>query len=144
MWKYGFEFEFEWWLPAQAYKGKGEEYRLFWSDRPEFVRMAARYGATIVPFAGIGAEDSVNMLLEPAEIRKLPIIGGLIEQRARNNVPQARRWVPIVFNQVLCCFLLLLLESPDPSQPYRAACSGLAITVLEQGNLFGVSMHLCW
>ncbi|CAL8462015.1 g1546 [Coccomyxa elongata] len=77
----------------EAYKGKGEEYRLFWSDRPEFVRMAARYGATIVPFAGIGAEDSVNMLLEPAEIRNLPIIGGLIEQRARNNVPQARRGV---------------------------------------------------
>ena len=56
--------------------------------------MAARYGATIVPFAGIGAEDSVSMLLEPAEIRNLPIIGGLIERRARNNIPQARRWDP--------------------------------------------------
>lgn len=75
----------------QAYKGKGEEYKLFWPERPEFVRMAARYGATIVPFAGVGAEDAVTMLLEPAEIRNLPFIGGMIEQRARNSIPQARR-----------------------------------------------------
>ncbi len=77
--------------PMQAYKGKGEEYKLFWPERPEFVRMAARYGATIVPFAGVGAEDAVTMLLEPAEIRNLPFIGGMIEQRARNSIPQARR-----------------------------------------------------
>ena len=51
----------------EAYKGKGEEYRIFWPDRAEFVRMAARYGATIVPFAGVGCEDSVNMLLDPQQ-----------------------------------------------------------------------------
>ncbi|KAK9908919.1 hypothetical protein WJX75_004666 [Coccomyxa subellipsoidea] len=77
----------------EAYKGKGEEYKLFWPERPEFVRMAARYGATIVPFAGVGAEDAVTMLLEPDEIRRLPIVGNLIEQRARNSIPQARRGV---------------------------------------------------
>lgn len=75
----------------QAYKGKGEDYRLFWPQRAEFVRMAARYGATIVPFAGVGAEDGFNMLLEPNEIRKLPIIGSMMEQRSRNSIPQARR-----------------------------------------------------
>lgn len=78
-------------MPVQAYKGKGEEYRLFWPDRPEFVRMAARYGATIVPFAGVGAEDSVEMLLEPEEVRRIPILGSMIEQRARSSIPQARR-----------------------------------------------------
>lgn len=56
--------------------------------------MAARYGATIVPFAGVGAEDAVTMLLEPDEIRRLPILGNIIEQRARNSIPQARRWGP--------------------------------------------------
>ncbi|CAL5330388.1 unnamed protein product [Camellia sinensis] len=30
---------------------------LFWPDQPEFVRMAARFGATIVPFATIGEDD---------------------------------------------------------------------------------------
>ena len=79
-------------LRGQAYKGKGEEYRLFWSDRPEFVRMAARYGATIVPFAGVGAEEGFEMLLDPGEIRRLPVLGSLIEQRSRSTVPQARRY----------------------------------------------------
>ena len=53
----------------EAYKGKGEEYRIFWSDRSEFVRMAARYGATIIPFAGVGCEDSFSMLLDPQQAR---------------------------------------------------------------------------
>ena len=34
----------------EALHRKGEEYQLFWPDQPEFVRMAARFGATIVPF----------------------------------------------------------------------------------------------
>lgn len=36
---------------------KGEEYKLFWPEEPEFVRMAARFGATIVPFGAIGEDD---------------------------------------------------------------------------------------
>ena len=76
----------------QAYKGKGQEYRLFWPSRPEFVRMAARYGATIVPFAGVGAEEGFNMLLDSQEIRNLPVVGRMIEERSRRDVPRARRW----------------------------------------------------
>jgi len=30
---------------------------LFWPDHPEFVRMAARFGATIVPFGAVGEDD---------------------------------------------------------------------------------------
>ena len=76
---------------VQAYKGKGQEYRLFWPSRPEFVRMAARYGATIVPFAGVGAEDGFNMLLDSQEIRRLPVVGSMLEERSRREVPRARR-----------------------------------------------------
>lgn len=36
---------------------QGEMYKLFWSDQPEFVRMAARFGATIVPFGVVGEDD---------------------------------------------------------------------------------------
>jgi len=75
----------------QAYKGKGQEYKLFWPERPEFVRMAARYGATIVPFAGVGAEEGFNMLLDSEEIRNIPVIGKQIEERSRREVPRARR-----------------------------------------------------
>lgn len=30
---------------------------MFWPDHPEFVRMAARFGATIVPFGAVGEDD---------------------------------------------------------------------------------------
>jgi hypothetical protein len=36
---------------------QGEEYKLFWPEQPEFVRMAARFGATIVPFGVVGEDD---------------------------------------------------------------------------------------
>ena len=75
----------------QAYKNRGEKYQLFWNDRAEFVRMAARFGATIVPFAGVGCEDGVNMLLGPDEIRRIPILGDYVVRSVRNSVPQARR-----------------------------------------------------
>ncbi|KAK9819759.1 hypothetical protein WJX72_002051 [[Myrmecia] bisecta] len=77
----------------EAYKGKGEAYQLFWPARAEFVRMAARFGATIVPFAGVGAEDCFEMVAGPQEIRNAPIIGPLIEQRIRDAFPAARRGV---------------------------------------------------
>lgn len=40
---------------------QGEEYKLFWPDQPEFVRMAARFGATIVPFGVVGEDDLVEV-----------------------------------------------------------------------------------
>jgi hypothetical protein len=36
---------------------QGEEYKLFWPDQQEFERMAARFGATIVPFGVVGEDD---------------------------------------------------------------------------------------
>ena len=45
-------------------KRRGEEYQLFWrDDRPDFVRLAAKYSALIVPFAAVGADDAYNLLL---------------------------------------------------------------------------------
>jgi len=41
-----------------------EDYRLFWPVKSEFVRLAARFGATIIPFSAVGAADSFNMLLD--------------------------------------------------------------------------------
>jgi hypothetical protein len=44
---------------------QGEEYKLFWPDQPEFVRMAARFGVTIIPFGCVGEDDvlEVHVLL---------------------------------------------------------------------------------
>ncbi len=41
---------------------KGEAYKLFWPEKAEFVRMAARYGVTIIPFASVGEDELLEVL----------------------------------------------------------------------------------
>lgn len=36
---------------------QGEEYKLFWPEQSEFVRIAARFGAKIIPFGVVGEDD---------------------------------------------------------------------------------------
>ena len=36
---------------------KGEEYKLFWPEQSEVIRMAARFGAKIIPFGVVGEDD---------------------------------------------------------------------------------------
>lgn len=36
---------------------QGEEYKLFWPERSEFVRMAAQFGTKIIPFGAVGEDD---------------------------------------------------------------------------------------
>jgi len=54
----------------EALKKRGEKYELFWPEQAEFVRMAARFGAVIVPFGAIGCEDSVQLVLDSEEVRR--------------------------------------------------------------------------
>ena len=44
----------------EALHGPGEEYQLFWPSKTDFVRVAARFDAVVVPFGGIGADDSAQ------------------------------------------------------------------------------------
>ena len=44
-----------------SHNWQGEEYKLIWPDHQEFVRMAARFGATIVPFGCVGEDDIVEV-----------------------------------------------------------------------------------
>ena len=37
----------------EVFKRRNEDYQLFWPSKPEFIRMAVRHGATIVPFAAV-------------------------------------------------------------------------------------------
>ncbi|PKA57490.1 Acyltransferase-like protein [Apostasia shenzhenica] len=43
----------------------GEQYKLFWPEQPEFVRMAARFDVTIVPFGVVGEDDIAENLSSP-------------------------------------------------------------------------------
>jgi pimeloyl-ACP methyl ester carboxylesterase len=78
---------------SEAYRKKNQEYQLFWpTERAEFVRMAAKYNATIVPFAAVGVDDSLEMLLDSSELKDIPFIGPWVENASR-NAPQARQGV---------------------------------------------------
>ncbi|WVZ65518.1 hypothetical protein U9M48_014867 [Paspalum notatum var. saurae] len=56
----------------EALHRKGEEYKLFWPEQPEFVRMASRFGATIIPFGVVGEDDICHLLLDYNDLQKLP------------------------------------------------------------------------
>jgi hypothetical protein len=66
----------------EVFHGKDEAYELFWPEKVDFVRIAARFNATIVPISAVGAADSVNILLDSTEILDLPFGIG---ERARNS-----------------------------------------------------------
>lgn len=74
----------------EAFHGKNEAYQLFWPEKLDFVRIAAKFNATIVPLSAIGAADSVQILIDPPDMLKLPF--GLGEKLANNsrNVMAAR------------------------------------------------------
>lgn len=74
----------------EAYKRRGEKYKLFWPERPEFVRMAVRHGATIVPFAAVGAEDGVEILADADDLQGAPVVGDWVRERAA-GITAARR-----------------------------------------------------
>lgn len=45
-------------------KRKGEKYKLIWKERMGFARLAIEHGYTIVPFAAVGAEEAVDVVLD--------------------------------------------------------------------------------
>jgi len=73
----------------EAYKRRGEAYTLHWPSKPEFVRHAIRAGATIVPFASVGIDDSMQLIADADDVLSLPFVGDVLRQRAR-EMPSAR------------------------------------------------------
>uniref|UniRef100_A0A7S0VIS5 AB hydrolase-1 domain-containing protein n=1 Tax=Hemiselmis tepida TaxID=464990 RepID=A0A7S0VIS5_9CRYP len=55
---------------GEALHRKDEYYTLKWPEKTDFVRLAARYNATIVPFGGVGASDAATVLLDPDEVKE--------------------------------------------------------------------------
>ena len=45
-------------------KRRGEKYRLIWKERIGFARLAIEHGYPIVPFAAVGAEEMVDVVLD--------------------------------------------------------------------------------
>ncbi|KAK9809406.1 hypothetical protein WJX73_003127 [Symbiochloris irregularis] len=77
----------------EAYKRRGEKYKVFWPVREEFVRMAARFNAVIVPFGGVGCEDGFEIVRDSKELLNTPFVGKWLEGRVSGTIPAARRGV---------------------------------------------------
>ncbi|MCG5434070.1 acyltransferase family protein [Mycobacterium sp. MYCO198283] len=45
-------------------KRKGEKYQLIWENRLGFARLAVKHGYPVVPFASVGAEDSLDVVVD--------------------------------------------------------------------------------
>jgi hypothetical protein len=71
----------------EVFHGKNEAYKLFWPDKIDFVRTAAKFNATVIPISAIGGADSANILVDGPDVLKLPF--GLGES-ASNNTRQVR------------------------------------------------------
>uniref|UniRef100_A0A0E0JIS3 Serine aminopeptidase S33 domain-containing protein n=1 Tax=Oryza punctata TaxID=4537 RepID=A0A0E0JIS3_ORYPU len=63
----------------EALHRKDEDYQLFWPDQPEFVRMAAQFGVTVIPFGCVGEDDMLEIVLDYNEIKNIPYIRETIE-----------------------------------------------------------------
>ncbi|KAI3973018.1 hypothetical protein MKX01_019676 [Papaver californicum] len=73
----------------EALHRKGEEYKCFWPDQPEFVRMAAKFGATIVPFGVVGEDDITQIsisfyVLDYDDQMKIPFLRDFINESNRD------------------------------------------------------------
>lgn len=60
-------------------KKVGQEYQLFWRESADFVRLAARCDAIIVPFAAVGADDAYDVMMEADELLQTPVLGDLVK-----------------------------------------------------------------
>ncbi|OIT20888.1 PREDICTED: acyltransferase-like protein At1g54570, chloroplastic isoform X1 [Nicotiana attenuata] len=89
----------------EALHRKGEEYKVIWPDQPEFIRMAARFGATIVPFGVVGEDDIAQLVLDYDDLKRIPILSDQIrrdnELAARMGVTVRRDMTGEVANQTL-------------------------------------------
>lgn len=59
---------------------RGEDNRLFWKSDVDFVRPAAKFNAIIVPFSAVGADDSVEILVDGQELQQVPVIGKRVKE----------------------------------------------------------------
>ncbi|XP_019100093.1 PREDICTED: acyltransferase-like protein At3g26840, chloroplastic [Camelina sativa] len=73
----------------EALHRKGEAYKLFWPERSEFVRVASKFGAKIVPFGVVGEDDICEIVLDSNDQRNIPILKDLVE-KATNDAGNIR------------------------------------------------------
>lgn len=64
----------------EALHRKGEEYKLFWPEQSEFVRMASKFGAKIVPFGVVGEDDVGELVFDYNDQMQIPSLRTFIKE----------------------------------------------------------------
>ena len=66
--------------------------------------MAARFGATIVPFAAVCVDDSLNIIADSQQLEALPVLGDMVKRRA-GGLPQVGAAQPVakLCGTTACC-----------------------------------------
>ena len=62
----------------EVVKGPEEAYQLLWDDNPGLMRMAAKTGALVIPFACLGADDAYEQVMSPRDLLSTPIVGDVM------------------------------------------------------------------
>ncbi|XP_071730601.1 phytyl ester synthase 1, chloroplastic-like [Rutidosis leptorrhynchoides] len=72
----------------EAMHRKGEAGKLFWPEKQEFVRMAVRFGATIVPYGGVGEDDILDLHTDYDDFKRNLIYNWLVNEynKGRTNL----------------------------------------------------------
>ena len=120
----------------EAFKStkKGEMYKLFWppaEESSDFARVAARFDATIVPVAAIGAEEGFDMVLDADELLQVPILGERVKESAKKTPvgrPGERFVTPVSVPKVPGRYYFLFGEPIDTSSidpTDKEACAAL-------------------
>ncbi|GJD06513.1 Acyltransferase-like protein At1g54570, chloroplastic [Galdieria sulphuraria] len=106
----------------EAFKRKDEAYSLHWPREAEFVRMAIRHDAWIVPFSCVGPEDNFQIILDGEELIQLPLVGRLMESLfSLSDMPKGdvvREWKGPLNKQDLVNFIQPLSIPRSPHRIY--------------------------
>ncbi|XP_024014748.1 acyltransferase-like protein At3g26840, chloroplastic isoform X2 [Eutrema salsugineum] len=70
----------------EALHRKGEEYKLFWPEHSEFVRIASKCGAKIIPFGAVGEDDLCQIVLDYNDQMKIPFLKDVIEEITQDTI----------------------------------------------------------
>lgn len=58
----------------EVFHGRGDEYKLFWPEKVDFVRTAAKFNATIVPVCAVGIPESLRIIADSKEAESIPFL----------------------------------------------------------------------
>ncbi|XP_071730602.1 phytyl ester synthase 1, chloroplastic-like [Rutidosis leptorrhynchoides] len=77
----------------EAMHRKGEAGKLFWPEKQEFVRMAVRFGATIVPYGGVGEDDILDLHIDYNDMKRIFFFDWLVNEynKGRTNLREGMK-----------------------------------------------------